>query len=153
MFHLCRWHSSRHFHNVCLYNMAVKPAAHLCILLEKENWDIRRHKCRGQDGPTMVCQVPHPSYAVTARPPYLEPFPGDLGKAIKRLKLKTLARKGSLSVRLGKHTLKDQWAPVGLLAFSSASRVTSLNLYSYTSNTEIACVLRWGCDPASSHSV
>lgn len=90
----------------------------------------------------MVCQVPHPSYAITALPPYLEPFPEDLGKATRRLKLTILVRKGSLSVSLGKHTLKDQWALVGLLAFSSARGVTSLNLYSYTSNTEIACILR-----------
>lgn len=90
----------------------------------------------------MVCQVPHPSYAITALLPYLESFPEDLGKATRRLKLTILVRKGSLSVSLGKHTLKDQWALVGLLAFSSASGVTSLNLYSYTSNTEIACILR-----------
>lgn len=90
----------------------------------------------------MARQVLHPSYAVTALSPFLEPFPGDLGKATKKLKLTTLVRNGSLSVCLGKQTLKDQRALAGLLAFSSASGVTSLNLYSYTSNMEIACILR-----------
>lgn len=91
----------------------------------------------------MASQVLHPSYATTVLPPFLEPFPGDLGKPSKRLKLTTLVRIGSLSVCLGKHTLKDQWALVGLLAFSSASGVTSLNLYSYTNNLETACILRF----------